>query len=104
MSPVGSYFHATKQPGISLLADPRYTRSWPGGCGSSKVGSNYGPTIPAQQLASEKGLHQVLWLYGEDHEITEIGAMNVFIVYINDNGGKKAFPRLSPVLHYKTLA
>ncbi|CAL1683270.1 unnamed protein product [Lasius platythorax] len=89
MSPVGSYFHATKQPGISLLADPRYTRSWPGGCGSSKVGSNYGPTIPAQQLASEKGLHQVLWLYGEDHEITEIGAMNVFIVYINDNGERE---------------
>lgn len=89
LSPVGSYFKTTKQQGISLLADPRYTRAWPGGCGNSKLGSNYGPTIHVQQEADEKGLHQVLWLYGEDHELTEIGAMNIFVVYINDNGERE---------------
>ncbi|XP_029163145.1 branched-chain-amino-acid aminotransferase, cytosolic [Nylanderia fulva] len=90
LSPVGPYFQTNDgQPGISLLADPRQTRAWQGGSGNYKVGSNYGPTIPMQQEANEKGLHQVLWLYGEDHEITEVGAMNVFIVYLNDNGEKE---------------
>jgi len=90
MSPVGSYFQTTeKQLGISLLADPKYTRAWPGGCGDFKLGSNYGPTIQVQQEAAEKGLQQVLWLYGKNNELTEIGTMNVFVVYINNNGGKK---------------
>lgn len=89
MSPVGSYFKTTSTQGISLLADPRYTRAWPGGCGNSKLGSNYGPTLQVQQEANEKGLHQVLWLYGENHEVTEIGAMNIFMVYINDNGERE---------------
>lgn len=34
------------------------------------------------------GHHQVLWLFGPDHELTEVGAMNIFMVYINDQGGK----------------
>jgi len=89
LSPVGSYLKTPKQQqGISLLADPKFTRAWPGGCGNSKFGSNYAPTIQAQQEADEKGLHHVLWLFGENHELTEMGTMNVFIVYINDNGGK----------------
>jgi len=29
----------------------------------------------------------MLWLYGEDRQITEVGAMNVFIFYKNQNGG-----------------
>ncbi|XP_067214671.1 branched-chain-amino-acid aminotransferase, cytosolic isoform X2 [Linepithema humile] len=90
MSPVGNYFKSSgQQAGISLLADPRYTRAWPGGSGDVKLGSNYGPTIQVQQEAIEKGLQQVLWLYGENHELTEIGTMNVFVVYINDNGEKE---------------
>jgi hypothetical protein len=35
-----------------------------------------------------KGLSHVLWLYGEDHELTEVGIMNIMMFYINDNGGK----------------
>lgn len=89
LSPVGSYFKTSgPQTGVSLLADPKYIRAWPGGCGSSKLGSNYGPTIQVQQEANDKGLQQVLWLYGEDHQITEVGTMNVFMVYINDDGSK----------------
>ncbi|KAK7791919.1 hypothetical protein R5R35_005432 [Gryllus longicercus] len=85
LCPVGSYFD-TKSKAISLLADPQYTRAWPGGCGDKKLGSNYGPTIAVQQEASQQGLQQVLWLYGEDHLLTEVGTMNIFMFYINDRG------------------
>lgn len=92
LSPVGSYFKTTgQQAGVSLLADPKYIRAWPGGCGNSKLGSNYGPTIQVQQEASDKGLQQVLWLYGEDHQLTEVGTMNIFMIYINDDGSKQSF-------------
>ncbi|XP_076178920.1 branched chain amino acid transaminase isoform X2 [Ptiloglossa arizonensis] len=87
LSPVGSYFKKTDEHnGVSLLADPRYTRAWPGGCGNYKVGSNYGPTIYVQREAIERGLHQVLWLYGENNEVTEVGTMNIFMFHINDDG------------------
>jgi len=40
-----------------------------------------------QELAADLGCHQLLWLFGEDRQITEVGAMNVFILYKNQNGG-----------------
>lgn len=92
LSPVGSYFDKNKgsdaDTGVSLLADPQYTRAWPGGCGDRKMGSNYAPTIHVQKSATTKGLEQVLWLYGDDHQLTEVGTMNIFLFYINDLGGK----------------
>ena len=36
----------------------------------------------------KKGLHQVLWLFGPDHEITEVGAMNIMILLDKGNGSK----------------
>ncbi|XP_043267365.1 branched-chain-amino-acid aminotransferase, cytosolic isoform X3 [Venturia canescens] len=90
LSPVGSYFKNSKaEKGVSLLADPRYTRAWPGGCGDAKMGSNYAPTIQVQREATEKGLQQVLWLFGDDNQLTEVGTMNIFMVYINDDGEKE---------------
>ncbi|CAK9804405.1 Branched-chain-amino-acid aminotransferase, cytosolic [Anthophora plagiata] len=90
LSPVGSYFKKKEQAtGLSLLADPQYTRAWPGGCGNYKVGSNYGPTVYVQREATERGLQQVLWLYGEDNEVTEAGTMNIFMFCINDEGEKE---------------
>lgn len=88
LSPVGGYFEKNKSPAVSLLADPRFTRAWPGGVGDRKMGSNYAPTIHVQKEAASKGLQQVLWLYGPDHELTEVGTMNIFMFYINENGGK----------------
>lgn len=38
--------------------------------------------------AAKLGHHQVLWLFGPNHELTEVGAMNIFVVYINEQGGK----------------
>ncbi|XP_015523860.1 branched-chain-amino-acid aminotransferase, cytosolic [Neodiprion pinetum] len=90
LCPVGSYFKtSSEQEGVSLLADPRYTRAWPGGCGDRKMGSNYAPTIQIQREALEKGLQQVLWLYGDDDQLTEVGTMNIFMFYINENGEKE---------------
>lgn len=88
MSPVGSYFSQTNT-GVSLLADPRFTRAWPGGCGDRKMGSNYAPTFFVQQEAVSKGLQQVLWLYGDDDQLTEAGTMNIFIVFRDKTGGIK---------------
>jgi hypothetical protein len=47
LCPVGPYFPGGFKP-VSLLADPRFTRAWPGGCGDRKMGSNYAPTIRVQ--------------------------------------------------------
>ncbi|EDW49024.1 branched-chain-amino-acid aminotransferase, cytosolic [Drosophila sechellia] len=86
LSPVGSYFKTGSSGAVSLLADPSYVRAWPGGVGNRKMGSNYAPTINVQKEAAAKGLQQVLWLYGEDHQLTEVGTMNIFMFYVNDQG------------------
>ncbi|CAL4135118.1 unnamed protein product [Meganyctiphanes norvegica] len=88
LSPSGPYFSTGFQP-CKLLADPQYVRAWPGGCGAMKMGSNYGPTLAIQKIAEAKGMQQVLWLYGEDHQITEVGAMNLFVFLDKGNGEKE---------------
>nr|CAG4636133.1 EOG090X051P [Eubosmina coregoni]SVE69767.1 EOG090X051P [Eubosmina coregoni] len=88
LCPVGPYFTSGFKP-ISLLADPQYVRSWPGGCGSSKMGANYAPTIYIQKQAEKQGHQQVLWLYGDDHQLTEVGTMNIFIFMLNKKGERE---------------
>ncbi|XP_012946406.1 branched-chain-amino-acid aminotransferase, cytosolic [Aplysia californica] len=85
LGPVGPYFPTGMKP-ISLLADPQYVRAWPGGCGNFKMGSNYAPTVSIQAAAAKLGCQQVLWLYGDDHEMTEVGTMNLFVYWINEQG------------------
>lgn len=34
------------------------------------------------------GLQQVLWLFGPEHRITEVGAMNIFVFLDKGNGGE----------------
>lgn len=81
LSPVSSYFTpGQKARPVSLLADPRHVRAFPGGCGYAKMGSNYAPTLSIQQAAQEEGCDQVLWLQGEHLDITEVGAMNIFLL------------------------
>lgn len=55
------------------------------------MGSNYAPTIHVQKEASKQGLQQVLWLYGPDHQLTEVGTMNIFMLFVNENGGSYLF-------------
>ncbi|XP_037112430.1 branched-chain-amino-acid aminotransferase, mitochondrial isoform X1 [Syngnathus acus] len=88
VGPVGPYFATGSFNPVSLLADPSFVRAWQGGVGAYKMGGNYGPTIAVQNEAVERGCQQVLWLYGDNEEITEVGTMNLFI-YWNDHNGEK---------------
>jgi branched-subunit amino acid aminotransferase/4-amino-4-deoxychorismate lyase len=42
--------------------------------------------ILPQIEAQEKGYSQVLWLFGENDSITEVGTMNFFMHWINPKG------------------
>lgn len=80
MSPVGPYFRSGFSP-IKLFADTENIRAWPGGVGNVKIGGNYGSTIlPSRDAMEKHGCSQVLWLYGSDHFVTEVGSMNIFFV------------------------
>jgi len=83
--PVGPYFPTGFNP-VSLLADPKYCRAWTGGSGSYKMGANYAPTILPQIEAIKQNCQQVLWLYGDNHQVTEVGTMNFFMSWINEDG------------------
>lgn len=48
---------------------------------------NYGCSLFAQCEAEDYGCQQLLWLYGEDQQITEAGTMNIFLYWINEDGG-----------------
>lgn len=85
-SPVGPYFESGTFEPVKLYADPQFIRAWRGGVGDSKMGGNYGPTIRIQTIAQEKDCEQVLWLYGDDQQLTEVGTMNIFIHWINEDG------------------
>ncbi|NXS47828.1 BCAT1 protein, partial [Balaeniceps rex] len=99
LSPVGPYFASGSFNPISLWADPKYVRAWKGGTGDCKLGGNYGSSIYAQQEALELGCQQVLWLYGEDHQITEVGTMNLFLYWINEDGENElATPPLDGII------
>ncbi|XP_078215499.1 branched-chain-amino-acid aminotransferase, mitochondrial isoform X2 [Callithrix jacchus] len=86
LCPVGSYFHEDSMTPVSLLADPAFIRAWVGGVGNYKLGGNYGPTVLVQQEASRRGCEQVLWLYGPDHQLTEVGTMNIFVYWTHKDG------------------
>ena len=87
-SPVGPYY-PTGFKAISLEATDYAVRAWPGGVGDKKLGANYAPCILPQLKAAKKGLHQNLWLFGEEEYITEVGTMNLFVVIKNKETGQK---------------
>ncbi|XP_068605573.1 branched-chain-amino-acid aminotransferase, mitochondrial isoform X2 [Brachionichthys hirsutus] len=89
VGPVGPYFATGSFSPVSLLADPAFVRAWRGGVGAYKVGGNYGPTIAVQNEAVKRGCQQVLWLYGEEEQITEVGTMNLFIYMTNEEGERE---------------
>jgi len=86
-SPVGPYYKSGFDP-IRLTADTAYVRAWPGGTGNSKVGGNYASTMKPAAEAAANGYSQVLWLFGENDEATEVGSMNVFFFMINEKTGQ----------------
>lgn len=85
MSPVGPYYSSGVKP-VALEANPERVRAWPGGTGNAKLGANYGPCILPQREAAKKGYQQNLWLFGDEHYLTEVGTMNLFVVLKKDDG------------------
>ena len=97
LSPVGPYFSTGSFNPVSLWANPKYVRAWKGGTGDCKMGGNYGSSLFAQCEAVENACQQVLWLYGEDNQITEVGTMNLFLYWINEDGGNPLRFQLSAI-------
>jgi branched-chain amino acid aminotransferase len=83
--PAGAYYPTGFKP-VSLMADSSCVRAFPGGVGAYKMGCNYAPTILIGKMAADMGCQQVLWLYGRDEKLTEVGTMNIFIYWINEKG------------------
>lgn len=82
--PTGPYFKGSRC--ISLCAAHDTVRAWPGGTGGHKLGLNYSPTFGATKAALARGYQQVLFLFGDDHRVTEAGAMNFFVVLRRTDG------------------
>lgn len=87
-SPVGPYY-STGFKAVRLEATESAVRAWPGGVGDKKLGANYAPAIKPQLEAAERGYQQVLWLFGEEKYVTEVGTMNCFVVFKDSKTGKK---------------
>nr|XP_031526472.1 branched-chain-amino-acid aminotransferase, cytosolic isoform X2 [Vicugna pacos] len=99
LSPVGPYFSSGSFNPVSLWANPKFVRAWKGGTGDCKMGGNYGSSLFAQCEAVDNGCQQVLWLYGEDNQITEVGTMNLFLYWINEDGEEElATPPLDGII------
>lgn len=76
-SPVGPYFAGP----VSLVAEERYVRAFPGGTGDVKPAGNYAGSLLAARDAQEHGYQNVLWLDGMERRfVEECGMMNVFFV------------------------
>lgn len=88
LSPVGPYYPTGFKP-VNLLAEEHFVRAWPGGTGGCKLGSNYAPSILPAKLAGAKGCQQVLWLWGPEKYVSEVGTMNFMVFWKNAEGEKE---------------
>lgn len=86
-SPVGPYYPTGFKP-VNLLAEKTAVRAWPGGTGAYKIGANYGVALGPQTEAQRKGFSQVLWLFGNDDQLTEVGTMNLMVVFGDSKTGE----------------
>ncbi|KAJ2718120.1 branched-chain-amino-acid transaminase bat2 [Coemansia sp. Benny D115] len=84
-SPCGPYFK-TGFKAVGLYCDENNVRAWPGGVGNRKLGANYAPSVGPQAEAEKLGYQQILWTIGEDHELMEVGTMNLFVYWVNEQG------------------
>jgi branched-chain amino acid aminotransferase len=84
--PVGPYYKTTGFDAVSLHAETELVRAWPGGTGAYKLGANYAGGILPQLRVAAEGYQQNLWLFGPEHELTEVGTMNCFVYWQNGHG------------------
>ncbi|GAA6009044.1 uncharacterized protein JCM10292_002463 [Rhodotorula paludigena] len=98
LSPVAKYYASGAKP-VSLLGSTKDVRAWPKGTGSYKFGLNYGACVQPQLEAAQQGYQQVLWLYGDDDEVTEVGMMNFWGAKKGANGVVELFtPPLGDII------
>ncbi|KAG9314665.1 hypothetical protein JVU11DRAFT_5470 [Chiua virens] len=86
-SPAGPYYPQGFKP-VALYGttDSEYIRAAPGGTGAYKLAANYAPGVVAQKTAATAGYAQNLWLHGREHWLTEVGTMNMFVVFKGEDG------------------
>ena len=93
LSPTGSYWAGGFQP-VNLWCEIEGARAGPGGSGDHKLGGNYGNTMKYYVDAVNRGFHQIMWFTSRDW-VAEVGTMNLFFVWINENGEKEM---ITPIL------
>ncbi|KAG8766611.1 hypothetical protein FRC12_006760 [Ceratobasidium sp. 428] len=76
-SPVGPYYKNGFKP-VRLLATTEFIRAAPRGTGGYKLGANYAPGVVPQVIAAEQGYDQILWLLGEEDNLTEACHILIF--------------------------
>lgn len=96
-SPVGPYYPQGFKP-VALYGTTEFTRAAPGGTGAYKLGANYAPAVMPQKKAAEKGYVQNLWLHGEEHYLTEVGTMNMFVAFKRGNSTVLVTPPLDGMI------
>ncbi|KAI0307601.1 branched-chain amino acid aminotransferase II [Multifurca ochricompacta] len=84
-SPVGPYYPDGFKP-VALHGTTEHVRAYPGGTGAYKIGANYAPAVLPQKEAAQLGYVQNLWLSGPEHHLTEVGTMNLFVVFRQEDG------------------
>ncbi|BGP57193.1 hypothetical protein JCM8202_005369 [Rhodotorula sphaerocarpa] len=84
-SPVGPYYSTGFKP-VKLYATTKDVRAWPGGTGGYKLGANYAAGVVPQQQAAALGYQQILWLFGPEHRLTEVGTMNLGVGLSRNDG------------------
>ena len=78
LSPVGAYYKEGINP-VKIAVETEYVRAVAGGTGNAKTAGNYAAGLKAQEVSSEVGYSQVLWLDGKEKKyIEEVGSMNIF--------------------------
>ncbi|WP_328309231.1 branched-chain amino acid aminotransferase [Streptomyces sp. NBC_00442] len=88
-SPAGAYFPGGVKP-VSVWLSEEYVRAVKGGTGAAKTGGNYAASLVAQAEAAQHGCDQVVWLDAVEHRwIEEMGGMNLYFVYAQEDGTQK---------------
>ena len=78
MSPSGSYYAGGINP-VKIMVEQQYVRAVKGGTGEAKTGGNYASALKGQEIASQEGYAQTLWLDGKENKyVEEVGSMNIF--------------------------
>ena len=87
LCPAGPYLAKGFVP-FKLHCDTTTVRAWPGGWGDKKLGGNYAPVMKNLRHARERHNGDTcLWLLHD--KVLEMGALNVFVYWINEDGEKE---------------